>query len=417
MFYLFYPHGSRKISDLQLLRNYSLDQVLTLPRVICHDQETLRYNDYTDDKSEMLEHRAFIDKDKYRSCQPGTGLDKWLWIDNNNLNLATYFTGGISIYDRTVLLHSEINSNDLMLYEQQGYTGAYWWSHALIARDWYRYAQYDHRLKTHLPLKQPFLIYSRGFTREREYRLKFIELLHAQNLLNKCNISLLHNEDGVSVFDYKFTNDQLTVPNPGIFADIRQNHTQSTASADYSVDDIITSAINVVLETQFTGSKLHLTEKILRPLACAQPFILAAGPGALSILRHYGFETYEGLIDESYDRIQDPVARLEAIVNAMKNLSTQTSSQWQNWRTAAMSIALRNQERFFSSAFTNQIITELFGNLNSALQSVQVTRGINWRRNRLAIRHNQPNHWQYHLKRKNDRIKATKLRQLRSHVR
>jgi hypothetical protein len=48
-----------------------------------------------------------------------------------------------------------------------------------------------------------------------------------------------------------------------------------------------------------------LTEKALRPIACGQPFILAATPGSLQYLRSYGFKTFSGYIDETYDTIQE----------------------------------------------------------------------------------------------------------------
>jgi hypothetical protein len=49
-----------------------------------------------------------------------------------------------------------------------------------------------------------------------------------------------------------------------------------------------------VAETVF-DTRIHLTEKTLRPIACGHPFILAAGPGSLKYLQTYGFRTFSPL--------------------------------------------------------------------------------------------------------------------------
>jgi hypothetical protein len=69
-----------------------------------------------------------------------------------------------------------------------------------------------------------------------------------------------------------------------------------------------------VLETLFDDHRWHLTEKSLRPIACGKPFVLMATPGSLQYLRQYGFKTFDGLIDETYDSIQNPKQRLQAVL-------------------------------------------------------------------------------------------------------
>ena len=64
--------------------------------------------------------------------------------------------------------------------------------------------------------------------------------------------------------------------------------------------------MEIVLETLFDDQRIHLTEKVLRPLACGQPFILAATTGSLEYLKSYGFKTFDSLWDESYDQLEGP---------------------------------------------------------------------------------------------------------------
>jgi hypothetical protein len=74
---------------------------------------------------------------------------------------------------------------------------------------------------------------------------------------------------------------------------------------------------HVVTETVFYYDKLHLTEKIFKPIVSKQPFMLLAAPGNLAYLKSYGFKTFEGIIDESYDTIQDNDLRTEAVVDQL----------------------------------------------------------------------------------------------------
>jgi hypothetical protein len=45
--------------------------------------------------------------------------------------------------------------------------------------------------------------------------------------------------------------------------------------------------------------------------------MLLAAPGNLAYLKSYGFKTFESVIDESYDLIQDPDLRTEAVVKQL----------------------------------------------------------------------------------------------------
>ena len=58
--------------------------------------------------------------------------------------------------------------------------------------------------------------------------------------------------------------------------------------------------------------------------------MLLAAPGNLEYLRSYGFKTFDGIIDESYDTIKDNDARIDSVVAQMKwycNLSQEEKSR------------------------------------------------------------------------------------------
>ena len=127
------------------------------------------------------------------------------------------------------------------------------------------------------------------------------------------------------------------------------------------------------METVFDDNKLHLTEKSLRPLACGHPFILVSTPGSLEYLKQYGFRTFSDYFDESYDSIQDPVQRLEAVVNLMKSIAELSTDQQQKLQDQLAGVCQFNKERFFSKEFFDQVVNEFKTNFSQAFEFVVCT--------------------------------------------
>ena len=139
------------------------------------------------------------------------------------------------------------------------------------------------------------------------------------DLLSSTSITLSQQDNECHYRDYKFQNTEFQIHSD--LSMFKSNESTSCASADYSQYDYIQSAIDVVLETLFDDTRIHLTEKILRPIACGKPFVLVSTPGSLQYLRDYGFETFGEYINENYDSIQDPLDRLKQIIKLMKDIS------------------------------------------------------------------------------------------------
>jgi hypothetical protein len=138
--------------------------------------------------------------------------------------------------------------------------------------------------------------------------------------------------------------------------------------------------VEIVLETLFDDSRWHLTEKSLRPIACGKPFILASTPGSLEYLKSYGFKTFDTWIDESYDTVQDPNLRLQAITNSMQKFSLQPPEEKQNALTEMQTICVYNKNRFFSNEFMQQVLDEFCNNLKQGVLKLQNYKGKNFTR-------------------------------------
>jgi hypothetical protein len=247
------------------------------------------------------------------------------------------------------------------MYEKSDYIGVYWWSHAMIARDWFRYAEHDIDL-SQKQLTSDFLIYNRAWSGTREYRLKFAELIVQKNLKDHCNMRFNPYDDGKHYSQHQHHNSVFQTHT--IFENYFELNTyDASASADYVASDYFSTGLEVVLETLFDDDRWHLTEKILRPISCGQPFMLAATAGSLEYLCNYGFKTFAPIIDETYDTIQDPVARLEAITSEMQRIAYLPTQEKQILFDQLHEIAQHNRQWFFSTEFQNSIIQELKNNL------------------------------------------------------
>jgi hypothetical protein len=386
--YRFLPHGSKKIEDLVPL--YPMPEIkkfLTTPVAICHDQEPLTYCHYSAD--EFCKNKIFNNTDLLSS------INNRLSDMISHPNITDYFPldlrvfAGGNFYDRIIITHSELNSCEVKKFEESNFIGVYFWSHALIAREWYRYAKHDPLLLKSNP-KKLFLVYNRAWSNTREYRLKFAELIIKYNLISDCYMKFNPYDDNVYYQNYQYNNKnfQVTTQIEDFFM---FNTSCSASSADYESADYQNTQIEIVLETLFDDSRWHLTEKILRPIACGHPFILAGTPGSLQYLQSYGFETFHGLIDETYDSITDPVERLTHIAKEMRRLSNLDKFSQDIVCKQLKIIAKKNQQRFFSKEFSQQIIDEFLKNFDLALIKIKKDRlGITFKKIRNFYETNMP---------------------------
>lgn len=270
-----------------------------------------------------------------------------------------------------ILVHSEKQSTELNRYENIHFIGAYWWSHAMIARDWFRYAELDPTLEKK-SIEHDFLIYNRAWSGTREYRIKFAELLLKQNLNKHCLTWFSEFDNDQHYLFHEYKNTKFVVNDPELPKIYSSSLASSSSSADYNNLDYQKTGIEVVLETLFDDSRLHLTEKILRPIACGQPFMLAGTHGSLAYLRDYGFKTFSGLIDETYDTIQDPLDRLEAIVSEMSRIAKLPNKEKVKLYSDLQAIAQQNKQLFFSPAWQQSIISEYQDNIKLALRKLNL---------------------------------------------
>jgi len=225
------------------------------------------------------------------------------------LNLAD----PVRVYkEHHILVTSEKSQTVNSYLEKYNMKGLYYFFHGFAALDWFRgHYMLNYSNPVNKEYKYDFVSFNRIITGDRAYRKTFVNKLKLNDLLNKGAVS------------YGVTDDPVT----GERLVIDQEQLPGSASADIPKVDALW---HIVTETVFYYPKLHLTEKIFKPIVSKQPFMLIGAPGNLEYLRKYGFKTFDGIIDESYDTIQDDDARIDAVVAQMKwycNLSQEEKSR------------------------------------------------------------------------------------------
>jgi virulence-associated protein VapD len=191
-----------------------------------------------------------------------------------------------------------------------------------------------------------------------------------QGLANDCLTSIGFVDNNLHYNQHIFVNQQWK-PQNNLENYFEKNQTTSCYSADFDISDYNSTLFEVVLETLFDDDRIHLTEKILRPIAIGQPFILCSTHGSLKFLQQYGFKTFGSVFDEHYDTVVDPYQRLNAIVKLMKQIATWDHDTRNIKMQQIQDIVEHNQQHFFSENFFDQINNELKTNLYSALTQVE----------------------------------------------
>ena len=80
---------------------------------------------------------------------------------------------------------------------------------------------------------------------------------------------------------------------------------------------------SVVVESQLIADPMSHSEKVLKPMAFKHPFIVWGPPRILEWLKTWGFDTFDNIIDESYDLEEDNDLRLKMIISEIERLNQQ----------------------------------------------------------------------------------------------
>lgn len=95
----------------------------------------------------------------------------------------------------------------------------------------------------------------------------------------------------------------------------------------------------------------YITEKCKKSLYHKHPFIIAGVKNTLNCLHASGFKTFHPYIDETYDQIECPLERMNAIVSEIKRLCDMSESEKLEFHKNIEPIVEYNFDKFMSASF------------------------------------------------------------------
>jgi hypothetical protein len=128
-------------------------------------------------------------------------------------------------------------------------------------------------------------------------------------------------------------------------------------------DQAAESMLHLVTETVATGRRHHLTEKTFKPIALGMPFVIVGTRGSLEYLRSYGFRTFDGIWDESYDLEPDGV-RIQRIASLLRSLDELGTEAKQDLFNQCQEVVEHNWNHFYNGGFEAVLWKELNEMLN-----------------------------------------------------
>jgi len=314
---------------------------------------------------------------------------------NNNSVLKTLHDGLLNNtdYDKShILVTSEYSLEVDNFCNALNFQKIYYFFHGFAALDWYRgYYAINYPKKIVKSYSNDFISYNRIIHGDRSYRIYFISKLLENNLVQNGLISF-----GVDSESKLTWQDELANPASKLSTNSKKHILKNLikldkkltidgesipGSASASIPISVTvhdpyhnmpnfdSFWHVVTETVFYYDKLHLTEKIFKPIVSKQPFMLLAAPGNLAYLKRYGFKTFDSVIDESYDDIQDPDQRIDAVVDQLNWYCNLTDAEKLDIAGKLEPIIEHNFHHFYGE-FRHIITRELLDNCQTLFKEL-----------------------------------------------
>jgi hypothetical protein len=255
----------------------------------------------------------------------------------------------------------------------------YYFYHGFAALDWYKNFQYIDSSSFNR-FDKVFICYNNLISNLRSYRLHLVANLINNDLLTYGLVSL-RLQDSLGTW-------QDTVEDPNNPLDYRARVKIVTAlsrcsgpliidteqptgslSAELNLDVSTRALFYIVTETIYFDPKLHLTEKIFKPIVARRPFFLVAAPGNLAYLKRYGFRTFDQWIDESYDEETDHYIRIEKITAEIKRLCAMDPKALEQMYLEMQETLDYNFNHFYTG-FKDLIVDELVDNFDDVLKQV-----------------------------------------------
>ena len=244
----------------------------------------------------------------------------------------------------------------------------YYFFHGWAALDWYR--GYDKTFLITPPgerkITRTFIAPNRIIAGERQHRLEVLYHIFQNGMLNNhiscpavCPAENIRILDAVKPLVVRYPDIESVFAQQSLPIEFAGETGAPMHSCWLSLfDECADSLLYLVTETVATGRRHHITEKTFKPIAMGMPFIIVGTQGSLEYLRSYGFRTFEGIWDESYDQAEDNV-RIERIASLLRSLNELPTEAKQDLFDQAREVIEHNWNHFYNGGFEAVLWTEL----------------------------------------------------------
>ena len=211
----------------------------------------------------------------------------------------------------------------------------------------------------------------------RPHRYAFGLFMEKYNLWDKGYFSFLHMQDNVNQCYETLSNDEFNsygeihntfktkIPMhlDTIHLKNKDNLNGFKVSEIYYKPAYEDSIINIVTETTFSNNKVFMSEKTFHPVINLQPFIIFSSNGHLEELKKFGFKTFDGFIDESYDKEENSQKRFKMVCDEILRLSQMDISELNKLYLSYKDVYIHNRQNLLK--FTN------YDYFNNCLQQIK----------------------------------------------
>jgi sulfur relay (sulfurtransferase) DsrC/TusE family protein len=339
-------------SDADSVMNYGRDDIHEHNYIFFFDQEPIHLNIHTPTFLKVRDYNLDI---------------------THNMQPPLPFINGHHTHAGYLLTSEKDSENVDIICAQHKWKSLYYFFHGWAALDWYRGYNKTFLITppTQRQITKTFIAPNRIVAGERQHRLEMLYHIFKNGLTNNhiscpavCpaeNISIL---DAVKPLSTKYPDIESVFAGQTLPINFAGETDHPMHSCWLSLfDESAESLLYLVTETVATGHRLHLTEKTFKPIALGMPFVIVGTKGSLEYLRSYGFRTFEGIWDESYDNAEDDV-RIQRIASLLRSLDELSPEGKQDLFEQCRKVIEHNWNHFYGGGFESVLWTELNEMLN-----------------------------------------------------
>jgi hypothetical protein len=334
-------------SDADSVKNYGDDDVHEHNYIFFFDQEPIHLNIHT------------------------ATFDEVRGVRNPDLHSQYQDIGAICTSERD-------SDNVDAVCKKYNWKSLYYFFHGWAALDWYRGYDRTFLIKPwgDRNITKTFIAPNRIVAGERQHRLEMLYHIFKNRMThNHVSCPAICPAENISVLDAIKPLSARYPDIESVFAAelLPMNFAGESGHPMHSCwlslfDESAESLLYLITETVAHGRRHHLTEKTFKPIALGMPFVIVGTRGSLEYLRSYGFRTFEGIWDESYDLAEDDV-RIERIASLLRSLDELPTAAKQQLFESAHEVIEHNWNHFYNGGFEAVLWTELKDMLNDIKSS------------------------------------------------